>query len=137
MDQAQLEQLEQGIAKALQAGEDPRAIAEAVVQETGVSPEEAMQMVEQVATKLEGGGQGQGNGPRDGSGQGQQGGGITADQALEAFGQIGLSAEQIVQSVQILSQLGTGELEKMLQTIGNAEDQRQEQPAEEENYDNY
>ncbi len=123
MDQAQLEQLAQGIAQALEAGEDPQAIAQEVAKQTGASPEEAMQLVEQVAQQRQGGGQGQG------------GGSITAEQAAQAFEQIGLTPEQVIQCVQIFSAMDENELQKLLQMIDQGAQQGeapQGEPSEED-----
>ena len=129
MDEQAMQQLVQGIAQALEQGVPPEQIAQQVSQQTQgqISPEDAMQMVQEVAQQMQGGGQG-------------QGGGVTAEQALEAFQQIGLNEEQILQTIQILTQMPKEEVERLvgaLQGGGQGGQPQQEEAPTEEGYDEY
>ena len=134
MSEEEMKKLVQAIGQALQSGEDPQAIAQAVAQETGSSPEEAMQMVEEVKAMMnEQGGRGQGAGPQDGSGQG---GSISAEQAKQAFEQLGLTGEQAIQVIQIIGSMDLNELDKLIQML-SGQGQPQEAPVEEQGYEEY
>ena len=139
MTEQQMQELVQGIAADLQSGKSKEEIANRLVSELGISNEEATGMINEIeqamAQQGQGGGQGQGAGPRDGSGQGQAEG-ISAQEALESFKSLGLSNDQMVKAIQIVSQMSVQSVEQLLVYLSK-EGGNEEPAPQENNYDNY
>jgi len=126
--------MEQEIAKALQKGAKPEEVAQALVQD-GMSEQEAVQAVQTVMDQMGGGQpQGQRQGPRDGSGPGNPEGeqGITADQAIQVFGEMGVDPTSVLQIIKVVLNMNPQELEKLIGMISNGQEQQaaQEQEAQ-------